>query len=87
MKCPVCKLDAGTYKEQPTLISDEAVNLVRAGLLDPAKLATELMEMPLYQKSYKGEPEHISPRCSRCFDKAEKMMERKREKRLNRGPC
>lgn len=27
---------------------------------------------PLYQQSYPGEPEHISPRCLPCFDMAVK---------------
>ena len=33
----------------------------------------ELLEYPLYQRSYPGELEYFSPRCSRCFD--ERMNE------------
>lgn len=29
----------------------------------------ESVPYPLYQRSYEGEPEYISPRCSRCYDK------------------
>ena len=30
------------------------------------------VDAPLYQCSYKGEPEYISPRCLKCYEKAEK---------------
>jgi len=81
LKCPVCKFATGIYYWPPTQISDELVGLVRAGMLDPAALATVPLEMPLYQKSYKGEPEYISPRCSRCYDKALKVMEKRKIRR------
>jgi len=35
---------------------------------------------PLYQRSYPGEPEYISPRCSDCFDKRLKGLSRKRQR-------
>jgi len=31
----------------------------------------------LYQRSYLGEPEYISPRCESCYDKAERKLVRK----------
>lgn len=31
----------------------------------------------LYQYSYPGEPEYISPRCGKCYSKAERKLERK----------
>ena len=77
MKCPLCKGATGIYYWPPEQISDELVNLVRAGKLDRAKLATLPLEYPLYQRSYKGEPEYISPRCVRCFDKALKKQARR----------
>lgn len=35
------------------------------------------VDAPLYQRSYKGEPEYISPRCYRCYDKMERRLLRK----------
>lgn len=32
---------------------------------------------PLYQRSYKGEPEYISQRCLKCYEKAEKKLLRR----------
>jgi len=55
-KCPVCKGATGGYYWPATL--------------SPKQL--EWREFPLYQRSYPGEPTYISPRCSRCFDKAVK---------------
>jgi len=33
----------------------------------PGLFGTE--DYPLYERGQKGEPEYISPRCSRCYDK------------------
>jgi len=33
-------------------------------------LVIDVFEYPLYQRSYPGEPEYISPRCEQCFDEA-----------------
>lgn len=68
MKCPVCKLSSGVFYKQPTHISDKDFSLIKAGILDPIKIAVP-EEMPLYQRSYPGEKEYISPRCSQCFDR------------------
>ena len=35
----------------------------------------------LYQRSYKGEPEYISPRCLKCYEKAEKKLLRTQQDR------
>lgn len=83
MKCLVCKFSTGIYLWPPEQIPDELVNLARAGMLDPAHLATVPMEYPLYQRSYKGEPEYISPRCGSCFDKALKKEARKQGRRID----
>lgn len=37
----------------------------------------ELVEEPLYQISYPGSKEYVSPRCSECFDK---LMEKRKKK-------
>ena len=34
----------------------------------------------LYQRSYPGQPEYISPRCQRCFEKAEKKVQKRLHK-------
>ena len=77
MRCPVCKFEAGIYYWPPEQPSDELVSLVRAGMLDPARLATVPLEMPLYQRSYKDEPEYISPRCLECYKRAERSLLKK----------
>ena len=41
------------------------------------------VEMSLYQRSYPGEPEYISSRCLRCFDKAIKKNERKLDRKAS----
>ncbi len=38
----------------------------------------EPVEEPLYQTSYPGSKEYISPRCSVCFDK---MMDKRNKKK------
>ncbi len=38
--------------------------------VEPGKM--ERHPYPLYQRSFPGEPEHISPRCESCYDKAVK---------------
>ncbi len=40
--------------------------------------------VPLYQRSYPGEPEYISPRCSYCFDKTLKQRSKDVYKRIDR---
>ncbi len=54
MKCPVCKKDTGVY--------------YWPSALEPWVM--DVLDYPLYQRNYPGEPEHISPRCEQCFDKA-----------------
>lgn len=56
MTCPVCKKDTGTY--------------FWPSASDPWVI--DIFDMPLYQRSYPGEPEYISARCVQCFDKAVK---------------
>ena len=52
------------------------------GYYAPAKEEGEVYhEYPLYQRSYKGEPEFISSRCSRCYDRARKREERRLKRR------
>lgn len=36
------------------------------------------VEVPLYQRSYAGQPEYISPRCYWCYLKAEKRLNESR---------
>ena len=61
MKCPVCKMSTGYYP-WPTI--------------DTA-LPTQRRPFPLYQRSYPGEPGYISPRCERCYNKAERKLNKK----------
>ena len=82
MKCPVCKSATGGYLWEPVERDDVKEALVKQGLMDPKALRTEWHDMPLYQRSYPEEPEYISPRCSRCYDKAERTAERKRVRRI-----
>jgi len=58
MRCPVCKLGTGYYY---------------APQVDP-DAPLERLPYPLYQGSYPGELEYISPRCERCYDKAERKL-------------
>lgn len=81
MRCPVCKLATGIYYRPPEQISDKLTNLVRADLLDPAALATVPQDIPLYQRSYKSEPEYISPRCLACYVRAERSLLKKLAKK------
>ena len=37
-------------------------------------------DAPLYQISYKGSPEYVSPRCSRCISRVLDRRAAKREK-------
>ena len=76
MKCPACKSATGGYFWEPAQRDDAKEALVKQGLMDPEALRTEWHDMPLYQRSYPGEPEYISPRCSRCYDKAKRKAER-----------
>lgn len=57
-KCPVCRKSAGFYKWPSAL--------------NPKKV--DILPMPLLQRSYPGYPEYISPRCLRCYEKAEKEL-------------
>lgn len=68
MKCPVCKRSTGFFKWPAT---------------DPAH-QDDILPYPLLQRSYPGQPEHISGRCNNCYDKAIKK-EAKRENRKNPG--
>ncbi len=77
MKCPACKSATGGYYSPPTQRDDAKEELVKQGLMDPKALRTEWEDMPLYQRSFPGEPEHISPRCFSCYNKAERKAERK----------
>ena len=61
MRCPVCRIDPGYYR-WPAEEPD-----------DPE----DLTPYPLYQRSYPGKSEHIPPRCSKCYDKAERVRMRK----------
>ncbi len=81
MKCPICKLSTGVYYWPPVQQDDVKEDLVKQGLIDPKVLLTECKDILLYQRSFPGEPEYISPRCSRCYDKAVKKAERKTSRR------
>ena len=35
----------------------------------------------LYQYSYKGEQDYISPRCCKCYDKAKKKLDKKERRK------
>ena len=52
--CPICKVGTGFYS-WPSVIPGGPM---------------QSLPYILYQREYAGEPNHISPRCSRCFDKA-----------------
>lgn len=65
-KCPVCKRSSGFYREPVKVY--------------PGK--TVLTPVPLYQRSYLGQPGYISERCGKCFDKTLRM-ETRRESRKN----
>lgn len=67
MKCPVCKMGIGGY--------------YWPAVLDPG--GREWHEYPLYQRSYPGRLEYISPRCGSCYNKAEKRLIRKLRRQLN----
>ncbi len=51
--CPKCKTGTGFYEWEN---------------VDPDK-PNVTIAFPLYQRSYKGELDYITPRCSRCFDR------------------
>jgi hypothetical protein len=61
MRCPVCKQDK--------------VMLMHSQNDDPIALVPH--PQPLYQISYPGEREYVSPRCEDCFNK---LMERRSKK-------
>jgi len=82
MKCPVCKSATGGYYWEPEQRDDEKEDLVKQGSMDPKALRTVWHDMELYQRSFPGEPEYISPRCSRCYDKAGRAAERKLLRRM-----
>ncbi len=77
MKCPVCKSSTGGYYWPPEQRDDAVEELVKQGLMDPKALLTEWHDMPLYQRSFPGEPEYISPRDFQCYNKAERKTARK----------
>lgn len=54
-RCPVCKLSTGFYY---WLNAEPNGPMVRK-------------DHPLYQRSYEGSDEYISPRCLGCYNKAE----------------
>ena len=54
VKCPICGKDTGVY--------------YWPSALDP--LVLDVFDVELCQRSYPGEPEHISERCEQCYDKA-----------------
>lgn len=83
IKCPVCKSSTGGYYWEPVQRDDEKEELVKQGLLDPKALLTEWHDYLLYQQSYPGEPEYISARCLRCYDKAIRKAERKLRRKAN----
>lgn len=51
---------------------------MRVQLVYGAPLTT--VDAELYQRSYPGNPEYISPRCLLCYDKAMKKLERRLNK-------
>lgn len=74
MICPVCKLGTGYYT-RPNV--------------DPGG-PPQVFAYPLYQRSYKGTEGYTSPRCSECYDKAERKYEmgkrdRERKARIEAG--
>lgn len=74
MICPVCRLGTGYYPWP---------NANPGGPL-------EMFPHPLYQRSYKGSEGYISPRCSGCYDKAERRLlmgkrDRERKARIEAG--
>ena len=78
IKCPVCKSSTGGYYWPPEQRDDVKESLVKQGLMDPKSLLTEWHDIPLYQRSYPGEPEYISPRCEKCYHKAERKLLRRK---------
>ncbi len=54
-KCPVCKQPTGQYAEELAM---------QPGVMQQA-------DYPLYQISYSGRKEYVSPRCETCFEKLE----------------
>ncbi len=82
MKCPSCKSATGGYYWEPEQRDDEKEDLVKAGWMDPKALKTVWHDMPLYQRSFPGEEEYISPRCFKCYNKAEQAAERKQLRRM-----
>lgn len=46
--------------------------------VDP--MTIEWLPLPLYQRSYPGEKEYISPRCLKCFTQKLREEERKKAK-------
>ena len=85
MKCPACKSATGGYYWPPQQRDDEKEDLVKQGLMDPKALLTVWHDMPPYQRSYPGEKEYISPRCFKCYNKAERAAERKQLRRETNG--
>ncbi len=64
IRCPVCKLSTGFYKQDN---------------VDPEK-PPDVFPTNLCQRTIKGKPEYISPRCDKCYDKAVKKLDRKLQK-------
>ncbi len=71
MKCPVCHRDPGGYYELPVDYSSEELKAAQW----TGKLRMLFHDYPMYQRSYPGAPDYISPRCERCYAKAEKKRE------------
>jgi hypothetical protein len=59
--CPVCKIF--NRIQQLIAIGDDLILM--------------WVPQPLYQFSYPGEPEYISARCERCYDKAIRKKDKK----------
>lgn len=70
IKCPKCRMATGGYYWPKTLDTWSDSELVMERL--KGKPLVQWEDQPLYQRSYPGEEEYISPRCPRCFDKASK---------------
>ncbi len=62
VKCPVCKQPIGQYAEELAM---------QPGVM-------RQVDYPLYQISYPGRKEYVTPRCERCFDRLRIKQEEKK---------
>lgn len=70
-QCPVCK----------------TVKLIQTTDLDAGgEIVVVWVPQLMYQRTYLGEPEYVSPRCYECYAKAERrLLEKKHDEVMTNG--